>query len=122
MSELSSHNNADAKKEQAQKSKQSRVVSTHNVIPYNREMRQKDVDKFIEQRKSILDKKTDEVINPEVAKMPDDDFGIEPPEEKENKHIGESLDKFLEDEEINQSVSGEIIKKKKTGRKKRDAE
>lgn len=107
MSELSSHNNADAKKEQAAKSKQSCVVSTHNVIPYNREAKQKDIDKFVERRKAIIEKETDEVIKPEVAIMPEDDFGIEPP-----------------DEPVDEVKSGqpEPAEQKKPGRKKKDAE
>lgn len=109
MSEVSSHNNADFQKEEAQKSKQSRVVSTHNVIPYNREVQQKDVKKFIDRRKTTIEKNTNEIILPDIAKMPEDDFGIEPVEEKEAQA----------DSKI---ASDQPAEHKKPGRKKKDAD
>lgn len=72
MNQLSTHNEADKNKEQAQVSKQSRVVSTRNVIPFNRPVTNEDVTTFVKKRDAIINGKTNAEIKPDVAKLDDE--------------------------------------------------
>lgn len=92
MSQLTTHNEADKNKEQAQVSKQSRVISTRNVVPYNRPVTKEDVNQFVQKRQAVISAKTNEEIKPAVAKLNDEGRVIE------NKYIGESFNNFLKDE------------------------
>lgn len=85
MNNISSHNDNSLAQERAQQSKQSRVISTRNVIPYNRPVTKEDVNTFNEKRKTILEKKTDEEIKPSVARIDDQGMVIA----NNNINIGE---------------------------------